>query len=173
MKGEHLAARGLEHHGGAVVAEQVEAVLGGLLNVVIDGQPDALPLGRGDAVELAHLPPHAVDDDGSDAVLPHQHVVVRALEAGLADDVAALQPVVAGHLGVGHLADVPEHVRREFVGRVLPRRHLLNDDDKDLLDQVFRLGRWERGPCEPGPDQGDVHLVEALPVERALPPPLE
>ena len=57
--------------------------------------------------------------------------VVDLLDARLADDVAALQAVAVGDLRVAHLADVAEQVRRHRL-RILPRRHLLDDDVRQL-----------------------------------------
>ncbi len=76
-------------------------------------------------LDRADLPADAVDDDQARAVLAHQHVVVRLLDAGLPDDVAALQAFVAADLRVAGFADVPEQVRgerrRDSAASALPR----------------------------------------------------
>src|SRR5439155_4364373 len=81
--------------------------------------------------ERANLAADAVDDDALGAVLAHQHRIVHLLDPRLADDVPALQPLLLGHLRVVDFTDVPEQMRAHRL-RILPRRHLLDDDVRQL-----------------------------------------
>jgi hypothetical protein len=74
--------------------------------------------------------------------LPIKQRVVRLLETGLPDDVAALERVVGLDLRVGRLTHVAEQVRAELVRRILARRHLLHDDVGQL--EVESPGRDRR-----------------------------
>ena len=100
------------------------------LQVVVDGQLDAAPFGRPDLFERADLASDAVDHDALGAILAHQDLVVDALDALLPDD-RALRDAVA-ELRLAGLADIAEQMRRERVGRVLARRHFLDDDVRQL-----------------------------------------
>ena len=117
-----------------------EAVLGGLLQVVVDRQLDAAALDRRHLVERADFAAHAVDDDALGAVLAHQQLVVDLLDARLADDVAARMIAVAD-LRVAGLADVAEQVRGQRVGRILARRHFLDEDVGQLEVETPRGDR--------------------------------
>ena len=179
-KCEDVAVGRVEDDGSAGIGEarargRIERVLHGFLKVVVDGELQPLTLGRLVFVERANLASHAVDDDAPGAVLALEQRVVHLLHAGLADDVAALEGVVLGHLRVADLADVPEQVRANHVG-IAPRRHLLDDDvrqfevqpvrddcrdlrQRGVLDDRDRpVGRFAPVPVDDGPHAG---LVEA------------
>ena len=106
--------------------KRLEPFLGGLLHVVVDVSFSRRPSVGSTSSSVRNLAAQAVDDDRSRAVGAHQVAVVRALDAGLADDGAGLQ-VVGRQLRIGGLADVAEQVRRHRVGGIAPRRHALDD----------------------------------------------
>ncbi len=91
--GEDLA--GVRVHGddGAVLA--FEGLLGGELDVEVDGEPEVLAGGGELLAEVADLLAVGVDDDVAGAVLAAEEGVVGGLDAGLADDVAGIVDGVA------------------------------------------------------------------------------
>ena len=117
-EGEDLAGVGIHGDDGANLA--VEGLLGGFLDVEVDGEAEVF---AGDGVLFAN---HAelfavrVDEDVAGAVGAAEERVVGLLDAGAADDVAGLVEGVAGvveHL-LGDFADVADEVGGEAVARV-------------------------------------------------------
>ncbi len=96
---------------------------------------------RLDFVERPDFAPDAVDDDALGAILAHQVVVVDAFDAGLSDDVAALQIGGGRNLRVARLADIAEEMRRHRVARILARRHFLDHHVGQLEIQPARRDR--------------------------------
>ena len=66
-------------------------------------------------VNRFNLATDAVDHDAACAVITHQELVVRLLDARLANDSAAPQPLVGGlaQLEMGNLAHMAEQMRRQ------------------------------------------------------------
>ncbi len=130
--GEDLAGVRIQRDDGAVLA--VERLLGGHLEVEVDGEPEVLA-GDGERLALlADLLAVRVDDDVAGAVGTAQERVVGGLDAGLADDiagrVAGIAVIVGEHL-LGHLADVADEVGGETVAGV----------EAALLVAGFELGQ--------------------------------
>ena len=129
-KRQHLAVAGIQDERRPVEAGVLEPVLRRLLEVVVDRELHTAPFHRGYFLQRANLPAHAVHDDQTLAVLTHEERVVDPLDPRLADDRADSHAVA--DLRVVGLADVPEQVRRQLVGRILPHVHLLDDDVRQL-----------------------------------------
>ena len=93
-----------------------------------------MPSTRRSSERLPDLAAEAVDDDQAVAVLAHQQLVVRLLDAGLPDHRAGLDALVFGarQLRLAHLADVAEEVRRHVAAGILAGRHFLVDDAGQL-----------------------------------------
>ena len=128
---EHVAVARVEHHRRPIELDRVEPVLDCFLHVVVEGQLQAVALGRRVFFERPDFTADAVDHHAPRAVLAPERRVVHFLDPRLPDDVAALQPVVARHLRVVHLADISEQVRAHGLG-IAARRHLLHDDVRQL-----------------------------------------
>ena len=127
----------IEHDRRPVELGRRERLLDRFLHVVVDGQLQPFALGGLILVQRADLASHAVHHDALGAILALEQRVVHLLHAGLADDVAALEGLVLGHLRVADLADVPEQVRANHVG-ITPGRHLLDDNVRQFEVQPMR-----------------------------------
>ena len=97
---EHFAVARIEHDGGAVVAEVLEAFFRGPLHVGVDRQLQPLPfLGIVlSALTSSISRPRLLTIDGLVAIGPHQPPVVGLLDAGLPDDRPRLDALVVGRV---------------------------------------------------------------------------
>src|SRR5690606_10255102 len=110
--GEYFAGGRLERYRRAPEAIVPERRLRGALDVGVDGQLHALALARVVLANRVYLPPEAVVDDVTRAVLAHQITVVRLLDAGLPDDGTARDAVelLAIQLRLGDFPDVADEM---------------------------------------------------------------
>ena len=129
--GEDLA--GVRVHGDDGAGFAFEGLLGGELEVEVDGELEVLAGGGELLAAVADLLAVGVDDDLAVTVLAAEECVVGLLDAGAADDVAGIVGGVAGvifeHL-LGDLADVADEVGGEAVAGV----------EAALLVEGFELG---------------------------------
>ncbi|MEZ4289978.1 MAG: hypothetical protein R3E53_05315 [Myxococcota bacterium] len=112
-----------------------EGVLGGLLQVEVEGEHEA-PTGRGlDAIELLDLPTRDVDDHVHAACATAEMALLRSLDPGLADDLTGSVALEARLLELPgrDLADRPEHLRGERAEHVLAQRLLLELDARQRV----------------------------------------
>ena len=101
------------------------------------------------------------------AVLALEQLVIGLFEALLADDVA-LRDAVAD-LRLARLAHVAEQMRRQRVGRILARRHLFDDDVRELEVETTcgnRRHLRERGVLDD--DDRPVARLAAMPIDDLL-----
>ncbi len=127
-----------------------ERALGGPLEPDVDGQPHRVPGPRlALRLERPLRAAERVDPDLRLAGLAAEELVELRLDAGLADLVArAVQPRPPLQVALRHLADVPEHLRREGLVRVVPQIGLLDLDARELglvLVEVRDLVLADRG----------------------------
>ena len=127
---QHFARSRIHHNRSAVEAARLESLLCGALQIDVDGQLHAATPVAGISLTRSISRPMLLTDQAR-AVLAHQQLVVDLLDAGLPDDGAALQPF-ALDLAFARLADVSEQVRRKGIRGVLPRRHFLDLDIRQL-----------------------------------------
>ena len=133
---QHVAGARVKSHQGALVP--FHHFLGGLLDIVVDGQPDGLARDGLLPIQFLDLFAAAIHNHAPLAVLAHQDVVVEVFQAGLAHAVA--QRIAArGNLLAGGFAHVAEQVCAQGVFRIAARI----DHDQLQLRQVVAVGFHE------------------------------
>ncbi len=131
---QHFARTRIEDDRGAVEAVVRESLFGRPLDVGVDRQLDAPALDRAIDARLIHLAAAAVDEDQAVAVLAHQQLVVRLLDARLPHHRPGFGAGILGprQIGFARLADVTEEVRAHLAPGILSGRHFLRDDPRQF-----------------------------------------
>ena len=114
---ENFAGARIQRDGGAFFAGEVG--FGDGLQVVVDGRLNGLAGNGFDVVEGADHFADAIDDDAAHAVRAFERVVILALKAGFADDVAgAIVAVAGGELLRRNFADVTCGAGEKAIARI-------------------------------------------------------
>ncbi len=144
--GEHFAIARIErHHGAAAI---LHGQFGYGLQVEIDGQLQGLAGDRFLVVaQHAAFISEAVHFDAPLAVHAHQDVVVLALDAVLADDVALMEARELGRVEfrLAHFADVADDVRGQAVARVKPMLHVDHHQFRKRIGVFVRIDESQFG----------------------------